>query len=76
MDCKKRFGEIMRKARESQGMTIEELADQIGMSSVYCRGIEYGRYSTTWITWLKICAVLGIDLSSAAELVMVSVETQ
>lgn len=75
MDCKKGFGEMMRKARESQGMTIEELADQIGISSVYCREIEYGRYSTTWVTWLKICAVLGIDLSSAAELVMVGVES-
>ena len=75
MDCKTKFGEIMRKARESQEMTIEELADQIGMSSVYCREIEYGRYSTTWVTWLKICMALDIDLNNAAELVMSSVES-
>ena len=76
MDCKKRFGEIMRKAWKSQGMTIEELADQIGMSSVYCREIENGRYSTTWVIWLKICIVLGIDLNSVAEIVLTGVKTQ
>lgn len=75
MDCKKRFGEIMREARESQGVTVEELADQIGISSIYCREVEYGRFSTTWVIWLKICMVLGIDLNSAAELVLTGVES-
>lgn len=66
---------MMCKARKSRGMTIEELADQIGISSVYCREIEYDRYSTTWVTWLKICVALDIDLNNAAEFVLAGVES-
>lgn len=73
MDCKKKFGEMMRQARESRGMTLEELASLIGATSIYCRDVEHGKYPITWVMWLKICTVLGIDMNSAAEIVMASV---
>lgn len=70
MDCKKKFGEIMHKVRKSKGMTSEELANMVGVTDVYCRGIEYGRYTVSWITWLKICNALCINANDAAQLVL------
>lgn len=75
MDCKKKFGEIMRQARESRGMTLEELANLIGATSIYCRDVEHGEYPITWVMWLKICTVLDIDVNSVAEIIMAGVES-
>lgn len=64
---KKLFGEIMRTAREKQGITQSTLAEIVGVSAAYCRDIEKGRYTPTWIIWLKICTVLNIDILHIAE---------
>lgn len=70
MDYKKKFGEMMHKARKSQGMTSEELANLVGVTDAYCRGIEYGRYSASRIVWLKICNALCINASDVAQFMM------
>ena len=67
MDCKKNFGEAMRAARKKHGITQKELAMTVGITSAYCRCIENGKYSPTWIIWLKICTVLDIDILRLAE---------
>ena len=64
---KKDFGKMMRTARKNYGITQNELARIVGVSTVYCREIECGRYTPTWIIWLKICTVLEIDTSYIAE---------
>lgn len=61
-DYKKLFGETMRTARMKQGITHRELAEIVGVSAVYSRDIEKGKYAPTWIIWLKICSVLHIDI--------------
>lgn len=60
-DLKKVFGEAMRKERLKQHLTQKELAELIGVSAVYWRDLERGKYTATWIIWLKICTVLGLD---------------
>lgn len=60
-DLKKFFGEAMRKERIKRQLTQKELAELIGVSTVYWRDLERGKYTATWIIWLKICTVLGLD---------------
>lgn len=60
-DLKKTFGEVMRNERQKQQLTQKELAELIGVSTVYWRDLECGKYTATWIIWLKICTVLGLD---------------
>lgn len=61
-DLKTLFGETMRNAREKQHLTLDELAERVGVSAAYCHDIECGKYTATWVVWLKICAVLNIDI--------------
>lgn len=67
MEYKKTFGETVRAARKKQGITQKELAQIVGITPTYCRCIEKGKYSPTWIIWLKICTVLDIDIQKLAE---------
>lgn len=67
MECKKMFGEIMHTARKKRGIKLSELAELVGVSEVYCGNIENGVYTPTWIIWLKICAVLNIDICELRE---------
>lgn len=62
MDSRKVFGEMMRSARKNCGITQENFAKSIGISSLYCRELEHGRYTPTWIVWLRICTALNLDI--------------
>ena len=54
---------MMKTARKNMGLTQAALAELVGVSSAYCREIECGQYTPTWIIWLKICSVLNIDVN-------------
>ncbi len=62
MNIKKEFGELMHSQRLKMGITQEKLSELVGISPTYCRRIEHGKYFPTWIIWLKICAVLNLDI--------------
>lgn len=62
MDSRKVFGEMMRYERKKRGITQENFAKSIGISPLYCRELEHGRYTPTWIIWLRICTELGLDI--------------
>lgn len=62
------FGRIMRNSRRANGITQENLAKLVNISGVYCRQIEHGEHCATWITWLKICSALGINISEIQKL--------
>ncbi|MDE7361551.1 MAG: helix-turn-helix domain-containing protein [Oscillospiraceae bacterium] len=64
----KEFGRIMRRSRKASGITQETLAEIVNISCVYCRQIEHGEHRATWITWLRICSVLQIDISEIQKL--------
>lgn len=61
------FGEMMRKSRTARRMPQERLAEIVGISVTYCREIEHGKYTPTWIIWLKICKLLDIDIDDLYE---------
>lgn len=71
MDSRKIFGEMMRSARKSRGITQENFAKSIGISSLYCREIEHGRYNPTWIVWLRICTELNLDIKKLRDICVV-----
>ena len=58
----KAFGTMMRQSRTSRKIPQERLAEIVGISVTYCREIEHGKYTPTWIIWLKICKLLDIDI--------------
>ena len=67
-DFKQLFGEIVREARKKQNFTQRELAEIVGVSVVYWRDLEHGKYNVTWILWMRICAALGIDIDAMSEI--------
>lgn len=71
MDSRKVFGDMMRSARKSRGISQESFAKSVGISSLYCREIEHGRYNPTWIVWLKICTELNLDVKKIRDLCVV-----
>lgn len=68
MDSRKIFGDMMRSARKNRGISQESFAKNIGISSLYCRELEHGRYNPTWIVWLKICTELNLDIEKIRDL--------
>lgn len=71
MDSKKVFGEMMRSARISRKITQEKFAKTIGISTLYCRMLEQGKYNPTWVLWLKICAELDIDVKKLRDICVI-----
>lgn len=71
MDSRKVFGDMMRSARKNRGISQENFAKIVGISSLYCREIEHGRYNPTWIVWLKICTELNLDVKKLRDLCVV-----
>ena len=67
-DSAKVFGAMMRQSRTSRKIPQERLAEIVGISVTYCREIEHGKYTPTWIIWLKICKLLEIDIDKLYEL--------
>lgn len=67
MDHKKYFGKIMREARKKKGVSYRELAEIVGVTSTYCRYIEHGQYTPTWVIWFGICTALDIDIKKVSD---------
>lgn len=56
------FGRYLRALRESTGMRIKELANEIGWTSVYISDIELGRRNPPSAEKIgQIASVLGVD---------------
>jgi len=64
-DIKKEFGVHLRKLRQKQGLTQEELADKAGMHFTYIGQIERGIRNPSLVNLQKIAKALKV---SAGEL--------
>lgn len=60
----KTFGAIVRSKRKKLEISQERFSELVGISTVYCRDIEIGKSRPNWVIWMKICAVLEIDINS------------
>ena len=61
------FGKIVRYKRKQMKISQEKLSELAGISTVHCRNIELGKHRTSWVTWVKLCTVLEIDMNSLAD---------
>jgi transcriptional regulator with XRE-family HTH domain len=60
------FGEELRRARESAGLTQEELSFRAGLHRTYISQLEHDKKSPTLDVVFRLCDALGV---SAARLV-------
>lgn len=58
------LGSAMRRLRQSNGMTVERLAEQVGLSKGYISLVESGKRTPHWATLMKLVHALGETLCS------------
>ncbi len=63
INIKERFGERVRKLRQSKGLSQEELAFKAGMHRTYLGGIERGERNPSLRNIAAIAKALGVTLS-------------
>lgn len=61
VDSRKEFGDHLRKLRQKQGLTQEELAEKAGMHFTYVGQIERGLRNPSLINLRKLAKALKID---------------
>lgn len=64
MDVRKRVGNTVRRLREKQGISQEELADRSGLHRTYISGVERGVRNPTVVVLEKVADALGVELSA------------
>lgn len=62
MDVRKRVGGNVRRLREKQAISQEELADRAGLHRTYISGVERGIRNPTVMILERIAKALGTDL--------------
>ena len=60
------FGEYIKKAREKNKMTQQELADKVGLSQSYIGRIESGLRKIDLGIAIKLCDAVGMDVRDFA----------
>ncbi len=51
------FGKRMRELRAARGVTLKQMADELGVSSAYLSALEHGRRGRP--TWLLVQQIIG-----------------
>jgi transcriptional regulator with XRE-family HTH domain len=64
MSVRKRVGANLRRAREAEGISQEELADRSGLHRTYVSGVERGVRNPTVAVLEKIAKALKVKTSS------------
>lgn len=55
------FGQNVRRIRQEKGMTLEALADEVGLAYTYVGQIERGQRNPTLGVVERVAGVLGVD---------------
>jgi transcriptional regulator with XRE-family HTH domain len=63
----KAFGKHVKSLRRARGMTQEALAERSELSADTIRRLEHGAFSPSLMTLAKLCAGLGLMLSTLFE---------
>lgn len=61
MDIKRAVGKRIKAVRQRNGLTQDQLAEQVGLSSKYISGIERGVENPTMDILIRVVKVLGIE---------------
>ena len=62
-----RIGEVLRRARETAGLSLRTLGMRAGFSASFLSQVENGQVSPSLASLEKICAALGLTLPSLFE---------
>lgn len=57
------FGEWIRDERERKDLSQAEVAEELGLHQTYYGKIELAKREVDFTTAIRICKVLGLDLS-------------
>jgi len=61
MDMRKLVGQNVRRIRQQQGLTQEELSEKSGFTQQYLSGLESGRRNPTIVSIYQIATALGVN---------------
>jgi transcriptional regulator with XRE-family HTH domain len=61
MDMRKLVGQNVRRIRQKQGLTQEQLSEKSGFTQQYLSGLESGRRNPTIVSIYQIAAALGVS---------------
>ncbi len=64
MDVRKRVGNNVRRLREKQGVSQEDLAARAALHRTYISGVERGVRNPTIVVLEKVANALGVELSA------------
>jgi len=59
------MGQIIRARRKALGMSQEMMSSLTGIAQPNLSNIERGKSDTSLATYLRLCALLGIDLMAS-----------
>lgn len=62
--CLEVLGQEIRCHRKSKGLLQREVADKVGITQAHYSMIESGKRDAEFVTIVKICKTLGIDLNN------------
>jgi len=60
MDMRKLVGRNVKRIRQREGLTQEQLAEVSGFSQQYISGLEQGRRNPTVVTLYELAIALGV----------------
>ena len=66
-ELEKLFGRMIRQKRNEMKLTQEQLAEVVGISATYLRGVEHGNHSISWKIWLALCKTLQLDIKEITD---------
>ena len=61
MDMRKLVGQNVRRIRQQQGLTQEQLSEKSGFTQQYLSGLESGRRNPTIVSIYQIATALGVN---------------
>ncbi len=64
------LGRVLRKARKVAGLTLEELADEVGVTRTTVHGYEMGIYEPPGLRLIDVAQVLRVNLDQLPQSVM------
>ncbi len=64
IECLAKLGALLKEERKRHGLTQNEVAEKVGIRQAHYSMIETGKRDAEFVTIVKICQTLHIDLTA------------